>query len=170
MGFKANNLQLCNRFRLRKIEFILYWGLVGQKTPETKVMEVKTWQSNTLVNNNKLVNHSLVTIRLSRLVDNLKFNLLESENNLNSMVLLNRQDKKIVLMAMNEDVEVESVQADDSVTIQLIEGKARFQAKKQLVDLMEGQLLKVSKKIPYSLTSMEEAVIMLTIASQSHKE
>ena len=128
-------------------------------------MEVKTLRGNTLVYDDRLMNQSLVTIKLTRLVDNLKINLLESGNNLHSIVLLNRKEKKIVLMAMNEAVELESFQADDSVTIQLIEGKAQFQARKQLVVLTEGQLLKVSEKTTYSITAMEEAVIMLTIAS-----
>jgi hypothetical protein len=133
-------------------------------------MEVKTLRNNTLVYNDRLMSQSLVTVKLSRLVDNLKRNLQESENNLNSIVLLNRQDKKIVLMALNEAVEVESVQADHSVTIQLIEGKALLQLKKQLVVMKRGQLLKVSEKIPYRLTAMEEAVIMLTIASRQDEK
>lgn len=128
-------------------------------------MEVQTLISNTLVYDDRLMSRSLVTIKLSRLVDNLKLNLLESDNNLHSIVLLNRKEKKIVLMAMHEAVEVESFQADDSVTIQLIEGKAQFQARKKLVVLTGGQLLKVSEKIPYSITAMKEAVIMLTIAT-----
>ena len=132
-------------------------------------MEVKTLRSNTKVYNDRLLSNSLVAIKLHRLVDGLKFNLLESKNNLNSMILSHRQDKKIVLIALNEAVEVESVQTDDSVTIQLIEGTARFKAKKQLVVLMQGQLLKVSEKIPYSLTAMEESVILLTIVSLSQK-
>lgn len=130
-----------------------------------KVMEVNTLRSNTQVYNHRLMSQSLVPIKLYRLVDGLKRNLLESRNNLNSIVLSNRQDKKTVLMAVNEAVEVESVQADDSVTIQLIEGKVRFKANKQLVVLMKGQLLKVSEKTPYSLTSIEQSVILLTIVS-----
>jgi hypothetical protein len=133
-------------------------------------MEVKTLRNNTLIYNDRLMSQSLVTVKLSRLVDNLKRNLQESENNLNSIVLLNRQDKKIVLMALNEAVEVESVQADHSVTIQLIEGKALVQLKKQLVVMKRGQLLKVSEKIPYRLTAMEEAVLMLTIASRQDEK
>lgn len=128
-------------------------------------MEVQTLRSNTLVYDDRLMNQSLVTIKLARLVDNLKLDLLESENNLHSIVLLNRKEKKIVLMAMNEAVEVESFQADDSLIIQMIEGKAQFQSRKQLVVLTGGQLLKVKEKIPYSITAMEEAVIMLTIAT-----
>lgn len=126
-------------------------------------MELQTLESNTLVYNDRLMSQSLVAVKLHRLVDGLKLNLLESRNNLNSIILSRRQDKKIVLVALNEAVEVESVQADDSVTIQLIEGKVRFQAKKRLVVLTKGQLLKVSEKIAYSLTAMEESVIMLTV-------
>ncbi len=107
----------------------------------------------------------MVAVKLHRLVDGLKLNLLESGDNLKSIILSRRQDRQIVLVALNEAVEVESVQADDSVTIQLIEGKVRFQAKKRLVVLRKGQLLKVSEKIPYSLTAMEESVIMLTVVS-----
>ena len=126
-------------------------------------MELQTLENNTLVYNDRLMSQSLVAVKLQRLVDGLKLNLLESRNNLNSIILSRRQDKNIVLVALNEAVEVESVQADDSVTIQLIEGKVRFQAKKRLVVLTKGQLLKVSEKIPYSLTAMEESVILLTV-------
>lgn len=129
-------------------------------------MEVKTLHSNTLVYNDRLINQSLATVKLSRLVDNLKRNLLESENNLNSIILLNHQYKKVVLIALNVAVEVKSVQEDDSVTIQLIEGKVRLQLKKQLVVLKVGQVLKISEKTPYSLTALEAAVIMLTISSR----
>lgn len=129
-------------------------------------MEVKTLHSNTLVYNDRLINQSLATVKLSRLVDNLKRNLLESEQNLNSIILLNHQYKKVVLIALNVAVEVKSVQEDDSVTIQLIEGKVRLQLKKQLVVLKVGQVLKISEKTPYSLTALEAAVIMLTISSR----
>jgi hypothetical protein len=135
-----------------------------------KVMEVKTLRNNTLVYDDRLMSQSLVTIKLSRLVENLKLVLMESDQNLHSIVLLNREEKKIVLMAMNGAVEVESFQADDSVTIQLIEGRVRFQAKKQLVVLTGGQLLNISEKTNYSITAMEEAVVMLTIAGANPKE
>lgn len=128
-------------------------------------MELQTLESNTLVYNDRLMSQSMVAVKLHRLVDGLKLNLLESGDNLKSIILSRRQDRQIVLVALNEAVEVESVQADDSVTIQLIEGKVRFQAKKRLVVLRKGQLLKVSEKIPYSLTAMEESVIMLTVVS-----
>lgn len=128
-------------------------------------MEVNTLHSNTQVYNHRLMSQSFVPVKLHRLVDGLKLNLLNSKNNLNSIVLAHHHDKKTVLMALNEAVEVESVQADDSVTIHLIEGKVQFKAKNQLIVLMKGQLIKVSEKTPYSLTAMEETVILFTIVS-----
>ena len=128
-------------------------------------MEVNTLHSNTQVYNHRLMSQSFVPVKLHRLVDGLKLNLLNSKNNLNSIVLAHHHDKKTVLMALNEAVELESVQADDSVTIHLIEGKVQFKAKNQLIVLMKGQLKKVSERIPYSLTAMEKSVILLTIVS-----
>ncbi len=128
-------------------------------------MEVNTLHSNTQVYNHRLMSQSFVPVKLHRLVDGLKLNLLNSKNNLNSIVLAHHHDKKTVLMALNEAVELESVQADDSVTIHLIEGKVQFKAKNQLIVLMKGQLIKVSEKTPYSLTAMEETVILFTIVS-----
>ncbi len=128
-------------------------------------MEVNTLRSNTQVYNHRLMSQSFVPIKLYRLVEGLKRNLLNSRNNLNSIVLAHRHDKKTVLMALNEAVELESVQVDDSVTIHLIEGEVQFKAKKQLIALMKGQLIKVSEKTPYSLTAMEKSVILFTIVS-----
>jgi superfamily II RNA helicase len=128
-------------------------------------MEVNTLRSNTQVYNHRLMSQSFVPIKLYRLVNGLKLNLLNSTNNLHSIVLSHRHDKKTVLMALNEAVELESVQADDSVTIHLIEGKVQFKANNQLIVLMKGQLIKVSEKTPYSLTAIEETVILFTIVS-----
>lgn len=128
-------------------------------------MEVNTLRSNTQVYNHRLMSQSFVPIKLYRLVDGLKRNLLNSRNNLNSIVLAHHHDKKTVLMALNEAVELESVQADDSVTIHLIEGKVQFKAKKQLIVLKKCQLIKVSEKTPYSLTAIEKSVILFTIVS-----
>ena len=86
---------------------------------------------------------------------------------LDSKILVNRPDKKIVLTTIREDIEIDSFQSDDSVTFQVIEGKLELQTRKESIILNEGQLFSLHEKINYSLTTAKETMFLLTIVKAS---
>ncbi len=88
-----------------------------------------------------------------------------AEGELNAMVLLKTPDKQIVLTAMHNGTEIQSFQSNDSVTFHIIEGQLIFHTRKESVILDEGQLLTIHENIKYSLTTKEETILLLTIAS-----
>ena len=81
------------------------------------------------------------------------------------MILLKSPGKQIVLTALHEGTEINSYQSNDSITLQIIEGKLRFQTRKESITLDKGQLLTLHENIKYSLSTMEETVFLLTIAN-----
>ena len=81
------------------------------------------------------------------------------------MTLLKRPDKQIVLTALHEGTEINSFQENDSITFQIIEGRLVFYANKESVILEMGQMMTVQDKVKYSLTTWEDTVFLLTIAS-----
>ena len=81
------------------------------------------------------------------------------------MILLKCQDKQMVLIALHEGTGIKSFQSNDSVTFQIIEGKLKFQTRKESVTLEKDQLLTLHEKIDYILTTNEETVFLLTIAN-----
>ncbi len=88
---------------------------------------------------------------------------------LNALILLKSPEKQIILTAMHEGTEIKSFQSNDSVTVQIIEGRLRFHVRKDIVTLNEGQLMTLDENIKYSLTTQEETVFLLTISNNTSK-
>ena len=110
-----------------------------------------------------LLDPSLFTFDLPTLIENMKNSSAWAEGELNAMILFKRPEKQIVLTALHEGTKIDSFQANDSVTFQIIEGKLKFHTTKESVTLKRGQLLALHEKIGYSLTSRKETVFLLTI-------
>ena len=106
---------------------------------------------------------SLFTFDLPTLIENMKLSSAWAEGELNAMILFKRPEKQIVLTALHEGTKIDSFQANDSVTLQIIEGKLKFHTTKESVTLKRGQLLALHENIKYTLTSREETVFLLTI-------
>jgi hypothetical protein len=113
---------------------------------------------------------SLHSFDLPSLVKKMKQSHSWAKGELNAMILLNSRDKQLVLTALHEGTEIESFQANDSITFQIIEGKLSFHTRKESVTLDKGQLLTLHEKIRYRLTSREETVFLLTIANGTSRQ
>lgn len=129
-------------------------------------MGKESFKANYLVTKDNLSdNPSLLLFDLPTLVDKMKHKQSWTDGELNAMVLLKTPDKQIVLTAMHNGTKIQSFQSNDSITFQIIEGKLIFHTRDDSVILDEGQLLTIHKNIKYSLTTKEETVLLLTIAS-----
>lgn len=102
---------------------------------------------------------------LASLVEKMKHKQTSSDGELNATILLKSPNKQIVLTALHKGIVIDSFQVNDSITFQIIEGKLGLHARNESVTLNKGQLLTLHEKIKYSLTSKEDTVLLLTIAS-----
>jgi len=112
---------------------------------------------------------SLRAFDLPSLIDRMKQSSKWANGELNAIVLLKSRYRQIVLTALHEETEIVSFQSNDSITLHIIEGKLRFQTRKESVTLYKGQLLTLHEKIKYSLTTGKETVFLLTIANSALK-
>jgi len=126
------------------------------------MLETKT----ILRRNIKPYHDTLYTFDLPTLIETMKHKQTWADRNLNAMVLLKSPSKKIVLTVLHEGTVVKSFQSDDSVTLQIIEGKLKFHTRKESVVLEKGQLLTLHENIKYSLASNEDTVFLLTITNR----
>jgi len=99
------------------------------------------------------------------LIETMKHRQGTLNGELNALILLKSRNKQIVLTALHEGTEIDSFQANDSITFQIIEGKLKFHSQYESVMLDKGQLMTLHEKIKYSLTTKEETVLLLTIAN-----
>jgi quercetin dioxygenase-like cupin family protein len=108
---------------------------------------------------------SLSMFDLPTLIEKMKNNQSWVNGDLHSLVLLKTPNKQIVLTAMHDGTAIQSFQSSDSITFQIIEGKLIFHTHRESVILGKGELLTLHENMKYSLTTNEETVLLLTIAS-----
>jgi len=108
---------------------------------------------------------SLFEFDMPGIIENMKHSHAWEKGELNAMVLYKRPEKQILLTALHEGTKIDSYQANDSITFQVIEGKLKFRTAKESVTIKKGHSLALHEKIRYSLKSSEETVYLLTIES-----
>lgn len=129
-------------------------------------MEKQSFKTKTSLSNDKSIqNASLLNFDLPTLVENIKLSQSWVQGKLNAVILLKSPEKQIVLTALHEDTEINSFQSNDSITVQIIEGKLKFHTRKVSVMLGRGQILTLHENIKYSMLTKEKTVFLLTIAS-----
>ena len=117
-----------------------------------------------LQKDNKLSNASLNTFDLPILIEKMKHQQSWAKGEPHSMILLKCPYKQIVLTAMHEGTEIEFFQANELITLQIIEGNLKFHSQNESIILQEGQLITFHKNTKYSLSTKEDTVVLLTIA------
>jgi len=110
---------------------------------------------------------SLPNLDLSVIVEKMKRTNSWLKGELNSIVLLNTNEKQIVITAVHKGTEITSFQENDSLSVQIFDGEVNFQTVKESVTLNKGQMLTLHEHIEYSLISKKEAVLLLTIANDN---
>lgn len=96
------------------------------------------------------------------LIEILKQDPSWSRRELSTMVLLKSPVKNIVLTLLPAGIEIRSVQLNDTITYQILEGKLKFQISNESVVLGKGELLKLNEKTKYQFDSLEESAFLLT--------
>ena len=131
-------------------------------------MEIEFLKSGTPPSrDNNSFNSSGFSFDLPSLIENMKHSHSWAKGELNSMILLKSPEKQIVLTTLHEGTEITSMQSQDSITLQIIEGNIKFHTRKESGTLEKGQILILREKVKYSLKSIEETVLLLTVANDS---
>jgi len=96
------------------------------------------------------------------LIETLKQDPSWSRRELSTLILLKSPVKNIVLTLLPAGIEIKSVQLNDTITYQVLEGKLKFQICNESVVLGKGELLKLNEKTKYQFDSLEESAFLLT--------
>jgi hypothetical protein len=127
-------------------------------------MEIETQMTNHPVSKDKSSSRcKLLAFNLPSLIATMKQSYVWANVKLNSLILLKRPDKQIILTSMHEGSEIKSSPSNDKTTFEIIEGTLKFHIRKDFVTLNKGHLMTLSEHIKYSLTAQEETLFLLTI-------
>ncbi len=76
-------------------------------------------------------------------------------------VLQQNPDNNVLIIAMHENTEFESYQANNSLIIKVIHGKLRFKINNKVSVIESGKMVILVEKAFYLIESMEESVFLL---------
>jgi len=108
---------------------------------------------------------SLNAFDLPGLVEKMKLRETWAVGDNNEMILLKSPGKQIVLTAFHKGIKIKSLQTNDSITFQILEGRIKLRTRKEEVTLEKGQLVALHENTEFSLTTKQETVLLLTIAN-----
>jgi len=120
-----------------------------------------------LKNSNILFNNLLHMFNLPPLIQQIKKDALWAQGELNAKILVKKPQKQIILIVLHQGTVIDSFQANDSITIQVIEGELVFQARKESITLDKDHLLMLHENIQYKMTGSKETAFLLTITSRT---
>jgi quercetin dioxygenase-like cupin family protein len=128
---------------------------------ETQILKTESPISDT----KNILNISLANFDLPALVEDMKDTRNWEQGEMDAMVLQKSPEKKVILTALPKNTEIDSFQSNDSITVQVIEGKLRFHTRKESVLLGRGQLLTLHQNIKYSMTAFGiKTIFLLTVS------
>lgn len=111
----------------------------------------------------RTVNSYMFESDLPALIEKMKNSNSWKKGEMTSKVLLDSPGRQIVLTALHEYTEIDSFQASDSVTFQIVEGKIYLRTRQESACLNKGQVLTLYEHINYNLTALEETILLLTL-------
>jgi len=127
-------------------------------------METETSKtSSTLIGRSIFQTSQSFAFDLPFLIKSMKQSHSWMKGELTAMILFKSPHRQIILTATYEGTEIESFQANDSVTLQIVEGELMFNSPKEYLTLTKGQLITINEKVEYTLTSIKETVFLLTV-------
>lgn len=133
-------------------------------------MEIQTLTADFPISkNSRSSDCTLLGFDLPSLISTMKQSFTWANGELKTMILLKSPDVQIILAAMQEGTEILSFQSNDSINIEIIEGRLMFHIRKDAVTLNKGQSMVLDEKIKYRLTTGEETAFLLTISNTTSK-
>jgi quercetin dioxygenase-like cupin family protein len=113
----------------------------------------------------RVIDAPIVTIDLPSFIKKIKEESPWKDTDRNAITVYKTNGMRIVLIALHRGAEMKSHTADGIISVQIIDGKIKFNTENQPIELDEGQMVTLHKGIQHSILAMEETVFLLTLTS-----
>ncbi|MDP4250810.1 MAG: cupin domain-containing protein [Bacteroidota bacterium] len=114
----------------------------------------------------RVMDATMATIGLPSFIKQIKQETAWKERDRNAITLYKTNGMSIVLVALHAGAEMKTHTADGIISLQIIEGRMKFNAGDRFVELDKGEMLTLHKGIPHSVAAIEETVFLLTLVPQ----
>ena len=117
----------------------------------------------------RLMDAPLVTIDLVSFIKQIKKEKKWKRSDRNAITVFKTKGMRIVLIALRKDAEMVKHTATGKISLQVLEGKMRFNTNEQSVKLNKGQMLALHEGIPHSMLAKKKTIFLLTLTTALHK-
>ncbi|MDP4131567.1 MAG: cupin domain-containing protein [Bacteroidota bacterium] len=114
----------------------------------------------------RVMDATMATIGLPSFIKQIKQETAWKERDRNAITLYKTNGMSIVLVALHAGAEMKTHTADGIISLQIIEGRMKFNAGDRFVELDKGEMLTLHKGIPHNVAAIEETVFLLTLVPQ----
>lgn len=113
----------------------------------------------------RMIDADLVSIDLPSYIKQVKNEPAWHDSDRNAITVFKTNGLRIVLIALHEGAEMPKHIANGIISLQLLEGKIKFNTEKQSVELFNGQMLALHERIPHSVLAIEESIFLLSLTT-----
>jgi quercetin dioxygenase-like cupin family protein len=113
----------------------------------------------------RVMDAAMVTIDLPSFIKQIKQESPWRNKDRNAITVFKTNGMRIVLIALHAGAEMKTHTADGIISLQVIDGRMKFNAGNRSVELAKGQMLALHKGIPHSVVAVEETIFLLTLTT-----
>lgn len=111
----------------------------------------------------RVLDAAFVAIDLEEHIDKIKLEETWLKSDRNAITVFKTLGMSVVLIALHEGAAIKEHEAEGLMSIQVIEGKIRFEIEGQSVVLKKKQLITLHKGITYSIKVKKESAVLMTL-------
>ena len=108
----------------------------------------------------RVMDAGMVKIDIPSFIAQVKQESPWKDNDRNAITVFKTNGMRIVLIALHAGAEMKTHIAEGVISVQVIEGKIKFNTEKRSVELDEGH-----KGIPHSVLAVKETIFLLTLTT-----
>ena len=113
----------------------------------------------------RVMDSAIVTIDLPSFIEKIKQESPWKDKDRNAITVFKTNGMRIVLIALHAGAEMKTHTVDGIISVQVIDGRMKFNADNQSVELNKGQMLTLHKGIQHSVLAVEETLFLLTLTT-----
>jgi quercetin dioxygenase-like cupin family protein len=113
----------------------------------------------------RIMDAEMVTIDLPAFIEQIKQESPWKDNDRNAITVFKTNGMRIILIALHAGAEMKTHTADGIISVQVIDGRVKFNAVNRSVELGKRQMLALHKGIEHNLLALEETIFLLTLTT-----
>lgn len=113
---------------------------------------------------NRILNAPLVEMDLEKFISQIKAEKTWADSDRNAVTVFKSDTMRIVLLGLHKDAELKPHTANGVISVQVLQGKIRFMAEGQSVDLQAAQMIALQENVLHSVLALEESFFLLSLA------